>query len=101
HANVERIEARRRGVALRISLLRRAEAGGRRLVADARRLRDRLRDAEADDVRTVEREQVLAAEAVEVDVALAIPGAHHGAVIDLIRRAETRGEVVAIGVDER
>ena len=55
----------------------------------------------ADDVRTVEREQVLAAQPVEVDVADAVAAADHRLVVDRVGQAEARREVVAVGIDQR
>ena len=55
----------------------------------------------ADHVRPVERQQVLAAEPVEVDVADAVAAAEHRLAVDRERHAEARREVVAIGIDQR
>ena len=89
-AAVERVEVRRHVQAFRIAHLRRAEAGGRRLRRRAQPLRRLLRDRDRHDVRTVERQQVLAAEPVEQHVADAVGRAQHGLVVDAVGHAEAR-----------
>ena len=94
--------------AVGVSLLGRAEAGGRRIVqAGAKRLplvgtsgRKLIHDR-IQDVRQVVGEQVLAAHAVEVDVADAVSGADHGLGEHVVSEADTRSPVVAIRVDQR
>ena len=100
-AAVDRIEVARRGHPRRITHLRRTEAGGRRLVRRAQPLRRLLRDCRRHDVRAVEREQVLAAETIEVHVARAVGGAQHRLVVQAVGRAEAGRPVVAIRIDQR
>ncbi len=87
----QRVELRRVGQAGRVALLRRDEPGGRR----------RLIDRRTDDLRAVDAEQVRGTDAVHVHVAEAPSAADHGLRHRRVREAETRAEVVAIGIDER
>ena len=79
-----------------------AEAGGRIGAGrGAEALGGHLVDDRVDDVGTVVAEQVLAAEAVEVDEADAIGRADGGLGAEAVGEADAGSPIVAIGVDER
>ena len=106
--DVARIDVLQIHEAVRIALLRRAEAGGRRIVqAGAKRHaarghhRRKLIHDGIQNVRQVVGEQILAAHAIEVDVADAVTGADHRLRQNVVGEAEARSPVVAIRVDQR
>ena len=98
---VERVEVGRHVQPRGISRLSRPEAGHRRLVRRAGALRRLLGDGNRHHVRTVERQQVFAAEAIEVDVAQAVGGAQHGLLVQAVGHAHPRRDVVAIRLHQR
>ncbi len=100
-ARIQRAEVRRHVQPFRIPLLRRPEAGRRRRVRAAQPLRGLLRDAEPDDVGAVERQQVLAAEPVEVDVAHAVAAAQDGLAVDRVGKARAAARSCCGRVDQR
>ena len=88
----ERIELRRIGKSRRVPFLRRPERRSQRVA---------LHRHGVDHLRTVDREDIATAGAVEVHVAHAPPAAKHRLRRHGVGEAQTRSPIVAIGIDER